>query len=146
MSPHFPVEIAPLIMVPILTFFSYSRSCCESCSVANPISLCRGQRRGERAKLTDWITVGFVHSFYTCHSLFSPWRTKRNRWIRVQKKLPLKKHKVMGHINANSTGELLLVQKRSDFMLHKLFHMFSGEKLSIYCDCNIWACRSHNKS
>ena len=44
--PLFPVETAVLIIVLVLTFFSYSRSCCESCSVAKPISLCRRQREG----------------------------------------------------------------------------------------------------
>lgn len=39
-------------------------------------------------------------------------------------------------VNANSTSELLLVQKRSAVMLHNLC-LSSGEKLSIYCDCNI---------
>lgn len=58
--------------------------------------------------------------------------------MRVQKKIPLKKHKLMEAytVNANSTSELLLVQKRSAVMLHNLC-LSSGDKLSIYCDCNI---------
>lgn len=91
-------ELTPFIIGPTLTFFSYSRSCCDSCSVASPISLCRGQTEGKSRH--DW---GFAR--WLLHLLSVPEGIKGSEWTAgetgFKRKFLWKSTRSCGHINAN---------------------------------------------